>query len=157
MFYAALGKEPYRFLLTTAGQASEAVLAQAPPNFRIAKYAPGNELVNHCKALIFHGGNGTMYQGLAAGLPMIGLPSHLEQHINFEVAIKRGFGIKFSPRRVNGEELVRALHEILENPSYRDNALKYAGIVKSMKGAEGAAEIFERTALEGKPAGWQLR
>lgn len=155
--YGALAREPYRFLLTTAGQASARVLAAAPSNFRVAKYAPGNELVHRCKALVFHGGNGTMYQGLAAGLPMIGLPSHLEQHINFEIAVKRGFGVKFSPRRVRGERLARTLREMIENPVYAERARRYADVVTSMNGAVGAADIFERTAREGKPAGWNLR
>jgi UDP:flavonoid glycosyltransferase YjiC (YdhE family) len=151
--YDALSKTPYRFVVTTAGQARPETIAMAPSNFRIAKYAPGNDLVKLCRALIFHGGNGTLYQGLAAGLPMIGLPSHLEQKISFEVATRNGFGIGFPARSVSGKQLVTALDRIIEDPSYRQNAQRFAEAVKSHHGAREAADIIERTALEGKPAG----
>jgi UDP:flavonoid glycosyltransferase YjiC (YdhE family) len=154
--FDALAKTPYRYLLTTAGQASEEVLARAPSNFRIAKYAPGNELLQHCRGLIFHGGNGTMYQALAAGVPMIALPSHLEQQLAFKVALKRGFGLQLAPRTVTGEQLVRTLRRILEEPSFRENAQRYSEAVKNARGPEAAADIIERTAREGRPAGWQL-
>src|SRR5690606_27518839 len=39
--YDVLGKSKYRFVVTTAGQVSEAGMAAAPANFRFAKYAPG--------------------------------------------------------------------------------------------------------------------
>ncbi len=155
--YDALGRTPYRFLLTTAGMASPEILARAPSNFRIATYAPGNELLERCHALVFHGGNGTMYQALAAGVPMIGLPSHLEQRLNFESARKHGFGIELSPRRVDGRKLVRAIERILEHPEYRNNARRFSADVRSLSGAKNAADIIERTAVEGKPAGWQFK
>lgn len=154
--YEELSKLPYRFVVTTAGQARPETIAMAPANFRIATYAPGNELVHRCKALVFHGGNGSMYQGLAAGLPMIGLPSHLEQKINFEVALRHGFGVQLSARRVSGKKLVKTLDRILTDPSYRENAQRFSAAVTAHDGAREAADIIERTALEGKPAGWQL-
>ena len=88
---------------------------------------------------------------------MIGLPSHLEQHINFEIALKRGFGIKMTPRRVSGDKLVNALERILNEPHFRENAAKYSDAVRTTRGAETAADIVERTAYEGKPAGWQFQ
>jgi UDP:flavonoid glycosyltransferase YjiC (YdhE family) len=155
--YDALGKAPYRFLLTTAGQAKPETLRMAPPNFRIAEYAPGSELLEHCAGLIFHGGNGTMYQALAAGVPMIGVPTHLEQRINFVAARKHGFGIQFGARRINGAALARGLEHILQEPKFRLNAQRFTEAVKNSHGAVEAANIIERAALEGKPAGGALR
>lgn len=151
--YPALAKLPYRFLLTTAGQASPETIAAAPDNFRIAEYAPGSELLEHCQGLIFHGGNGTMYQALAAGVPMVGVPTHLEQRVNFRIARRHGFGVQLGARGINGDRLVRALQRVMEDPSYRENARKFSEAVKTSDGARAAADIIERTALEGKPAG----
>jgi len=154
--YDALGKLPYRFVLTTAGQATPETLALAPSNFRITKYAPGSKILQHCKALIFHGGNGTMYQGLAAGVPMVALPSHVEQVYNIEPGIKHGFAVQLSPKRVSGKQIVDALDRVINEPSFREAAQRFAGPVRESDGAARAAEIFEQAAKEGKPAGAEL-
>lgn len=154
--YDALGKLPYRFVLTTAGQATPETLALAPSNFRITQYAPGSKILQHCKALIFHGGNGTMYQGLAAGVPMIALPAHVEQVYNIEPGIKNGFAVQLSPKRVSGKQIVNALDRVMNEPSFRQAAERFAGPVRDSDGAARAAEIFEQAAKEGKPAGAEL-
>lgn len=151
-----LAKMPYRFLVTTAGQVSDEVLAMAPRNFRIATYAPGSKLLERSQALIFHGGNGTMYQGLAAGVPMIALPCHLEQDICAEIVVKRRVGLAFKPWRVTGRRLTEALNRIIEEPAFRENAQRYSAEVRNANGAERAADILETAAREGKPAGADL-
>lgn len=151
--YGALGRAPYRFLLTTGGQANEAVLRQAPPNLRVARYAPGSKLLEKSTALIFHGGNGTMYQGLAAGVPMIALPSHVEQVHSFKAARRHGFGVQGSARRISGEALLRKLDHVLETPSYRAAAMSFRDAVRDADGPGTAAGLLEGWAAEGKPVG----
>lgn len=154
--YETLARAPYRFLITAAGQVSEETKAMAPPNFCITEYAPGSRILEHCRALIFHGGNGTMYQGLAAGVPMIALPTQLEQSLCADIAVKHGFGMKMSPRFVNGRKLLNALNWVMSDPRYRRAAKRYSGLVRNADGAGHAADILEATAREGKPAGHDL-
>lgn len=154
--FDGLARAPFRFLLTTGGQVSRETLALAPSNFRVAAYAPGAKLLEHCQALIFHGGNGTMYQGLAAGVPMIALPSHLEQETCADLCVRHGFGIKLRPRRVRAEELIRALQRLIADASYREAAQRFSHAVRAANGAQAAADLIERTAREGVPAGGQL-
>ena len=155
--YAALGKTPYRFIVTTGGQADSETIAMAPPNFRFATYAPGRQLLKHCKAIIFHAGNGTMYQAVEAGVPMIVLPSHLEQNINADLIVKRGFGFQFKPRRVRGDKLVTALHALIEDPRYAEACGRYSDGVRTGNGPQRAADILENIARQGLPAGHNLR
>ncbi len=154
--FDALGRTPFRFLLTTGGQVGDEVLAHAPSNFRVSTYAPGSALAKKSKALIFHGGNGTMYQGLAAGIPMIALPSHLEQELNFRCALQKGFGIQLHARRVTGKQLVAALHRILEVSEYRRASEGLSEAVRSSNGAATAADLLEACARSGVPAGHGL-
>jgi len=151
--YGALSEAPFRFLLTTGGQVSERVIQEAPPNFRIADYAPGSKLVEKSCALIFHGGNGTMYQGLAAGVPMVALPSHLEQAHSFRAALTNGLGLQLSSRRVRGDRLVRALTRVLEEPSYRAASASFSEAVRRANGPAAAADLLERHARAGVPVG----
>jgi UDP:flavonoid glycosyltransferase YjiC (YdhE family) len=151
--YEALSKLPYRFVVTTGGQASESTLAQAPANFRMTRYAPGSKLLERCQALVFHGGNGSMYQGLSAGVPMIALPSHLEQVYNFKPILRNGFGAQFSPRKVRGEKLARTLVRMMEDPVCREAASRFSMQVRASNGPARAAEVLEDIALARKPAG----
>lgn len=145
--YGEFGRSKYRFVVTTAGQVSEAGIAEAPSNFRFAKYAPGLAIMEHCAAVVFHGGNGTMYQALAAGKPLLALPGHLEQQLCTEYIIDHGFGLKAAPRRVSGAEMLRLIDTLVEVPKYRENARKLQSDVLRGGATERAADILVAHAL----------
>ncbi|MCC6489183.1 MAG: hypothetical protein IT364_16910 [Candidatus Hydrogenedentes bacterium] len=154
--FPVLGKAPYRFIVTTGGQASEETVRSAPANFRITRYAPGTEILKRSQALIFHGGNGTMYQALLAGVPMISLPSHLEQDVITRIAVSKGFCIRMKARRVSPQRLLENLKEVAENPSYREAARRFSEPIRAANGVARAADVLEQWAREGKPAGCGL-
>lgn len=154
--FEALGRAEYRFLITTGGQVDDDLLALAPPNFRFAKFASGSQLLKKSQALVFHGGNGTMYQGLAAGRPMIALPSHLEQEMNFRAALTMGFGLRLSSRRVTGIQILNALQRVLDEPHFIRSSQALSGAVRNSDGASEAAELLEQWAKAGVPAGYGL-
>ncbi len=151
--YDALGKAPYRFVVTTAGQVSEEGMALAPGNFRFARYAPGSRILEHCAAMVFHGGNGTLYQALAAGVPMVALPSHLEQKACLRIPLREGFVIQRKARKITGDQLVAAIDEVVNTPSYRDRAQRHGADVREARGAEKAADIILNTVRNGVPVG----
>lgn len=144
--YETLGRSDYRFIVTTGNQVSQECIDRAPANFRFAAYAPGSKLLQHCSAMVFHGGNGSMYQALAAGVPMLALPSHLEQHASFVPALREGFGRKASARKITGERLLQEIDQLVMDPSYRANAWRYRGPVLHSNAAQSAAQILENHA-----------
>jgi len=146
--YEAFGKMPYRFVVTTAGQASRETVDMAPGNFRITRYAPGSKILDKCQAMIFHGGNGSMYQALAAGVPMIACPSHLEQEICADLAVRHGFGLKIPARKVSPAKLHEMVQRVLNDPSFRQTAERFGGRVRHANGAARAADVIERIARD---------
>jgi len=154
--YSTFAKLPHRFIVTTGGQVSEETIAAAPENFRFATYAPGSKLLQHCDAMIFHGGNGSMYQALSQGVPMIALPSHLEQQVCVSIMKKEGFGLERCARRCNPADLKEALELVLEDPSYRERARAYRPKVRDARAAEKAAMLLIEKAREGTPPGAAL-
>ncbi len=144
--YRALSTLPYRFIVTTAGQVSDDTLRNSPKNFRFTKYAPGAELLRHCAAMIFHGGNGSMYQALAAGVPMLAIPTHVEQVLNSRIAARAGFCKWILKQRATTAGFAGVVRDIVENNRYRDAARKYADEVRTMNGAVNAADECERIA-----------
>lgn len=154
--YEALGKTDYRFLVTTGGQVSQEAIDLAPSNFRFATYAPGSKILEQCKAMVFHGGNGSMYQALSQGVPMIALPSHLEQEVCVRTLLREGFGFKRCSRRTSGEELVKAIDLVISDPSYRAKAQAHRDSVRNARAAEKSADLLIEKAREGVPAGGRL-
>ncbi len=154
--FPAFSEAPYRFLVTTGGHVAGETLAKAPGNFRFADYAPGPKLLEHCQALIFHGGNGTLYQGLAAGVPMIALPTHLEQTRCARVLAEYHIGFLRSGRRATGPQLLRDLRTLLEDPAYRRNGERLKEAVRASTGPEEAAKLLIAHARSGNIAGARL-
>ena len=154
--YGDFAKLPYRFVVTTGGQATPETIAMAPANFKIAEYAPGRAILKECKAIIFHGGNSTMYQALEAGVPMIALWNQLEQKITGEMLAKRGMGLCSQARRTSPAWLVSALNEVMTDPKYREASRRYSSAVASATGAVTAAKVLEDVARRGEPAGADL-
>lgn len=140
--YDTLGRAPYRFVVTTGGQVSAETEAMAPKNFRFATYAPGSDIMAHCKAVVYQGGNGTMYQALGAGVPMLALPSHLEQQVCSKIAVDKGFGIQANARRITGPQLLRHIETLLSDSSYRANAWRYREGVRHSSAPERAADLL---------------
>ena len=151
--FGELGRLPYRFIVTTAGQVGDDTVESAPANFRFATYAPGAQLLRRCSAMVFHGGNGSMYQALAEGVPMLAIPTHFEQEMNTRNAVRAGFCKRLSPRKAGAPALARAVRDLIENGSCRDAARRYAERVRSTNGAVNTADICEQTADAGIPAG----
>ena len=149
--YGALAETPYRFIVTTGRQISQETQDLAPDSFLFAEYAPGDEILKHCRALVFHGGNGTMYQALAAGVPMLALPHTLEQDVNVRASLSCGFSKILKPRRATGRRVVEALREIIEDPSYAQAAQDFSEKLSKSNGCKRAAEIILEVANNGVP------
>lgn len=146
--YEALGKSDYRFVVTTAGQVSEEGMAMAPDNFRFATYAPGLAIMKHCAAVVHHGGNGSMYQALAAGLPMLALPGHLEQQLCTAYMLEHEFGLKGVPRKMKGKEMLAVLDRLITEPRFGDNARRFQAEVTAGGATDRAADILEAHARQ---------
>ena len=126
---------------------SRETIAAAPANFRFARHAPGSKLIEKSAAVVFHGGNGTMYQALAGGVPMLALPSHLEQQVSIAAGLREGFARQANCRRITGEKLLNEIERLIHEPSYKFNAMRFRQAVRSTRAPEIAAELLEKHVL----------
>lgn len=67
-----------------------------PPHVRTCPFFPGSEVLqaDSCRAVITHGGSGTVYQVLAVAprVPMLMIPTHADQQWNAEMIQELGYG-----------------------------------------------------------------
>lgn len=148
--YPALARAPYRFIVTTGGQVGSACIRRAPANFRFAEYAPGAKLLERSAAFVFHGGNGSMYQALGVGVPMLALPSHNEQRICAQKLVEQGCGRMDSVRRITGPRLLEHIAKLIKNPHYRANCWRHRHAVANTQAVQRAADLLEARAMRGR-------
>ena len=113
------GDSEYQGVMTTAGMAQ---FDKLPDNFFAADYAPGSALMERSDVVVCHGGNGTIYQALGHGVPIIGIPTMHDQEFNLDRVVALGAGIHLSELRFRPEHLEQAVQEVLANGSYREGA-----------------------------------
>lgn len=120
----ALSSLPVTAMIATAGTA----LRNRPQNVYAADYLPGEAAASRAKLVICNGGSPTSQQALAAGVPVLGIASNLDQFLNMQAIQAHGAGICLRADRADPAGIRRAVTALLENPAFRDSAQKLAGI-----------------------------
>ena len=134
------GKTDYQCIMTTAGMAS---LKHIPNNFHVVDYAPGSKIMEKSELVICQGGNGTIYQAMLNGIPVIGIPTMHDQEWNLDRVESLGVGIQLSELKFKPEHLLKAVEKILSEKSYSKNALQYKKILERYNGPKMGAELID--------------
>ena len=116
---------------------------QVPNNVFIEKYINADAILPYCDLAVCHGGNGTIYQALAHGVPVLGIATHDEQYYCLQRVndLKLGRGLKYSEVKKQGMPFLRhAVQKVLNDPSYKQGAKKMQKEISNWNGAQLAAE-----------------
>jgi UDP:flavonoid glycosyltransferase YjiC (YdhE family) len=89
MLLETLGSFNVTALVSTAGAP---VPSLVPENVHVASYLPGEDAVKMASLVICNGGSPTTHQALSQGVPVVGLPSNLDQYLNMAAIEKSGAG-----------------------------------------------------------------
>ena len=130
----------YQCVMTTAGMAE---LTDIPKNFFVADYAPGSTIMEQADVVVCHGGNGTIYQAMSRGVPIIGIPTMHDQEFNLDRVVDLGIGIHLSERKFKPAHLREAVEIVLSKKTYRENASKYKMILRKYDGPQRGADIID--------------
>jgi UDP:flavonoid glycosyltransferase YjiC (YdhE family) len=69
--------------------------------------------------VVSNGGSTTGYQALAAGKPVLGLPSNLDQYLTMQALVSAGVALQVKARAASVAEIRRALLHLLDNTGER--------------------------------------
>ena len=128
---------PARVLLT-AGRATDLTsLGPIPGNTRVEQWVLQDDVFEHAAVVVCHGGSGTTFGALAAGVPLVVCPLFADQLRNARIVQQSGAGLVLDGHTRAADRLgtlgpddvapVRErIEEVLGAPSYRGAALRFA-------------------------------
>jgi len=137
------GNTKFQCIMTTGGMIK---IEDPPKNFFIADYAPGSKILAKSDVVICHGGNGTIYQAMAQGVPIVGIPTMHEQEFNMQRVVDLGIGIQVSELRFKPSHLITAIQEVLAQKKYRENAQTLQEKLAQYNGPRKGADLIMRMA-----------
>lgn len=129
----------FQCIITTAGMYDR---KNFPSNFFVTDFAPGSALVKKADIVICQGGNGTIYQALQGGVPIVGIPTMHDQEFNMQRIEELGLGITLSEIKFKPSDLSDGIDLILKNSNYRTRALQMKLELQEFKGSQCAADVI---------------
>jgi len=136
-------------VLATAASAEE-IPAGLGDHVRIERYIPHDTVFPEARALISHGGWGTVGRGLTYGLPMLVIPIFGDQTLNGALVERAGLGRVLPLDKATPEAIRETLSALLADEGIRTRAKATAAEIKTLKQQQIAARALEQLILQGK-------
>ena len=145
-----------RVLVTTGNGFNPKSLGTLPPNVVAESWVPQSSVFPFASMVLCHGGSGTTYGALAAGLPLVVVPMFADQRTNARLIAVAGAGVvvevgsKAQPgfRAIEASDVPRiraAVKEVLVKPSYPIAAQEIAEEISATGSARDCLdELFAR-------------
>lgn len=136
------GDTPYQCMITTAGLAK---MESLPSNIHVVEFAPGEKLMAKADLVICQGGNGTVYQALRSGVPILGYPTMHDQHFNMDQVERLGMGTRMSLYPFDADTLRAEADRIVSGRTqYRSVAESLKPEFEKYPGEKAAALAIDR-------------
>jgi UDP:flavonoid glycosyltransferase YjiC (YdhE family) len=133
---------PVRVLLTVGRHFDAATLGELPANTHVEAWVDQGRVLPHADLVVCHGGSGTLFGALAAGVPVVAVPLFADQFANARRAADAGAGVVVEVeqhgrgnRTVIGERdsrwITAAIETALSTPSLPVQAHRIADEVRA--------------------------
>ena len=140
---SGLGDAGFEAILTTGRDRDPATLGLASRgNVHVTDWLSHSELLPRCAAVVTTGGAQTIVSALAAGVPLVVVPTLWDKPANARRVVAAGVGVQLAPRDCTPERLRAAVEKVLGDPSYRRNAARMAQVLAAAPGPAGAAQMI---------------
>ncbi|KAI6218188.1 Glucuronosyltransferase [Aphelenchoides fujianensis] len=104
-------------------------------NVHPIEWLPQVELLKHQKVRVFisHMGLNSYIEASMAGKPLIGIPVFADQQYNTGCAMRNGVAVFVDKTEITAARMIDALHQVLDDPSYAENAARIAAMLRDRK------------------------
>jgi MGT family glycosyltransferase len=141
-----LANRPLHVVMTTGRHRRPEELDLGPrplaPNIQVEQWVPMADMLPYLDAVVTTGGPSTVLAALQQGIPLVIVPSDWDHPETGWRVADAGAGIMLKPAECTPERL-RAVEEILREPSYRRNARRLSESFERCGGPKRAAELLE--------------
>lgn len=136
----------YTVVMTTGAQSDVKTI---PGKIYVEPFIDGDVVMDMADLVICHGGNGTIYQALSHGKPVIGIPTIPDQGYNMRMVerLELGTTITWNSFYDNPEVLLAEVEKILNNEAVLKNALSFRSVLDSYVKPSTAVDLIESTLL----------
>lgn len=143
VLYEQLRREGLTAIIATGGQAQG--LQTIDGEVYVEEFVDGDLVMAACDLVVCHGGNGTIYQALQHGKPIVGIPTIPDQQFNMRRVKALGVGEALDPKVFadHPEKLFALARKVAEDPRYRDHAKRLQGQLAPLAPAKKAADLIE--------------
>ncbi|CAD5213708.1 unnamed protein product [Bursaphelenchus xylophilus] len=113
-------------------------------NIFFKKWIPQKELLAdpRIRCFITHMGLNSYLELAYSGVPTVMLPLFADQEFNAGVAERKGLGVHVKKTKITYQSLLQALHKVLNDPSFNENAKVYAEMLRNQP--DKPSETFVR-------------
>ena len=133
---------PVNVLLTTGDRGDPDALGPLPANVHAERFVAQAEVLGHAAAVVHHGGFGSTFGALAAGVPAVVVPLFADQPYNARRVEAVGAGLAVDAAD-GATALHGALERVLGDRSFGDEARRVAGEMRALPSAD---EVLARIA-----------
>jgi zeaxanthin glucosyltransferase len=133
-----------QLVLSIGSNLSISSLGPIPSNTIVAPEAPQLELLARASLCLTHAGLNTVLESLSQGVPLVAIPVGFDQPgVASRIAYHR-VGEVQSLASLSSETLLQAIRNVLQDRSYRENALFMQEALARNPGASLAADVIEQ-------------
>lgn len=126
---------------------SDASAFSSNSKIKVVDSAPYKELFPLVKAVVHHGGIGTLSSCIVAGKPFLTCPVLYpmgDQHFWGEIAYRKGIALAPVPvKKLTEELLLKNLVKLIDNKAIHNNAMQLSEQIKTEDGVSKAIELIE--------------
>lgn len=140
-----------QLVLSLGGATAPEALPDLPGTPLVVRYAPQLELLPRASLTLTHAGMNTTLECLSHGIPMVAIPITNDQPGVAARIQWAGAGRMVPLQQLSASKLRAAIQQVLQEPSYKQQALRLQRAIEQAGGAQRAAEIIETVLATGKP------
>ena len=143
MIVAALAEEPTNVIVAIGRDQDPTLFGSQPENVRLEPYVAQPLLLEHCDALVTHGGFNSVKEALGAAVPMVVVPITADQPYSAERCAAIGVGVAIGADDRTPETIRAAVRRVLGEPSFADSARGFRAQMAALPGPGEMVAMLE--------------
>lgn len=139
----AFGDLPWHIVMALGGRFDPDELGTLPPNVEAHRWVPLGAVLAHTSVFLCQSGMGSIMEALYAGVPMVVVPHHPEQHINAARLTELGLAEVVGHADASPDVLGAAVARVADDRAMRERVQDMSRHIRSAGGAVRAADVIE--------------